>query len=315
MAANEQLGYVAAATLTETNSSLEVRRTPAELAGIVSLFASSNEWIDKVRLRSDRRWYERLYHGPDYDIWVISWLPGQSTGFHDHGASSGAFIVAAGNLEEHRPGEQARVVYAGEPRAFGPDYAHDVRNASLAPAISIHAYSPPLSEMNEYELDGNRLVARGHATDASETLDQAWSMNKLPLADRTSPSNIEQTLEAARGRLRRLFPEQAFHAVANEGAILVDIRPEAQRAIEGSIAGALIVERNVLEWRFDPASSARLPIASGHDLHLILFCSEGYASSLAAADLQKLGLHQATDVIGGFHAWRAAGLPVVPSED
>ena len=315
MAANEQLGYVAAATLTETNSSLGVRRTPAELAGIVSLFASSNEWIDRVRLRSDRRWYERLYHGPDYDIWVISWLPGQSTGFHDHGASSGAFIVAAGNLEEHRPGEQARVVYAGEPRAFGPDYAHDVRNASLAPAISIHAYSPPLSEMNEYELDGNRLVARGHATDASETLDQPWSMNRLPLADRTSPSNIEQTLEAARGRLRRLFPEQAFHAVANEGAILVDIRPEAQRAIEGSIAGALIVERNVLEWRFDPASSARLPIASGHDLHLILFCSEGYASSLAAADLQKLGLHQATDVIGGFHAWRAAGLPVVPSED
>src|ERR1700722_19997234 len=292
-----------------------VLRTPEELADIVSQFASSNGWMEKVQLRTDRRWYERLYHGPDHDIWVISWLPGQSTGFHDHGASSGAFIVAAGNLEEHRPGEQARVVYAGEPRAFGPDYAHDVRNASLAPAISIHAYSPPLSEMNEYELDGNRLVARGHATDASETLDQAWSMNKLPLADRSSPSNIEQTLEAARGRLQRLFPEQAFHAVANEGAILVDIRPEAQRAIEGSIAGALIVERNVLEWRFDPASSARLPIATGHDLHLILFCSEGYASSLAAADLQKLGLHQATDVIGGFHAWRAAGLPVVPSED
>jgi rhodanese-related sulfurtransferase len=315
MAAKEQLAYVAEATLTETNNSLEVRRTPAELAEIVSLFASSNGWIDRVRLRSDRRWYERLYQGPDYDIWVISWLPGQSTGFHDHGASSGAFIVATGTLEEHRPGEQASVVYPSEPRAFGPDYAHDVRNAFLAPAISIHAYSPPLSEMNEYDLDGNRLVARGHATGASETLAQEWRMHELPLADRTSASNIEQTLEAARGRLRRLSPDEAFKAIANEGAILVDIRPEAQRAIEGSIAGALIVERNVLEWRFDPASNSRLPVATGHDLHLILFCSEGYASSLAAADLQKLGLHHATDVIGGFHAWRAAGLPVVRSED
>jgi rhodanese-related sulfurtransferase/mannose-6-phosphate isomerase-like protein (cupin superfamily) len=315
MAANEQLGYVAAATLTETNGSLEVRRTPAELAGIVSLFASSNGWIDRVRLRSDRRWYERLYQGPDYDIWVISWLPGQSTGFHDHGASSGAFIVATGTLEEHRPGEQASVVYPGEPRAFGPDYAHDVRNASPAPAISIHAYSPPLSEMNEYDLDGNRLVARGHATDESESLDQAWSMHKLPLANRSGPSTIEQTLEAARGRLRRLLPDEAFKAAADEGAILVDIRPEAQRRIEGSIAGALTVERNVLEWRFDPASSARLPFATDHDLYLILFCSEGYASSLAADDLQKLGLHHATDVIGGFHAWRAAGLPVIPNKD
>jgi rhodanese-related sulfurtransferase len=314
MAVKEQLAYVAEATLTETTGSLEVRRTPVELAEIVSVFASSDGWIDKVRIRSDRRWYERLYHGPDYDIWVISWLPGQSTGFHDHGASSGAFVVATGTLEERRPGEPASVVYPGEPRAFGPDYAHDVRNASLAPAISIHAYSPPLSEMNEYDLDGNRLVARGHATRSSDQLDQEWRIHKPLLADRTGASTIEQILEAARGRLRRLSPDEAFNAVAKEGAILVDIRPEAQRTIEGGIAGALIVERNVLEWRFDPVSSARLPVATGHDLHLILFCSEGYASSLAAADLQKLGLHYATDVIGGFQAWRAAGLPVVLAE-
>jgi cysteine dioxygenase type I len=70
--------------------------------------------MDKVRLRAEQRWYERLYHGPDYDIWVISWLPGQSTGFHDHGASSGAFLVATGILEEHRPGEPTRVIYPGK---------------------------------------------------------------------------------------------------------------------------------------------------------------------------------------------------------
>ncbi len=91
-----------------------------------------------------------------------------------------------------------------------------------------------------------------------------------------------------------------------------DIRPESQRAIEGSIAGALVVERNVLEWRFDPDSSTRLPVATDHDLQVIVFCSEGYTSSLAAAALQDLGLWRATDVVGGFHAWRASGLPTVP---
>ena len=90
--------------------------------------------------------------------------------------------------------------------------------------------------------------------------------------------------------------------------MLVDIRPAAQRAAEGEIPGALIVERNVLEWRFDPASDARLPQA-GYDLQVIVVCSEGYTSSLAAAALQDLGVRHATDLDGGFRAWKAAGLP------
>ena len=98
-------------------------------------------------------------------------------------------------------------------------------------------------------------------------------------------------------------------------ATLVDIRPQGQRAIEGSIAGALVVERNVLEWRLDPASSARLPIATDHDIQVIVFCSEGYSSSLAATALQDLGLHRATDMIGGFQAWKAMGLPIVPPSE
>jgi rhodanese-related sulfurtransferase/predicted metal-dependent enzyme (double-stranded beta helix superfamily) len=300
VATNELLVPEASTTLT-TEKAGENSRTPEELADIVSLFAASDGWMDKVRLRPDRRWYERLYHGRDYDIWAISWLPGQSTGFHDHGASSGAFVVATGILEEHRPGERTRVIHPGKPRAFGPDFAHDVRNVSLAPAISIHAYSPPLSEMNEYELDGSQLVPREPA------LDQDWRVR----ADRTAALSIEQVLSAARARLRRLSPDEASEAVVKTGAILVDIRPEGQRAIEGSIAGALVVERNVLEWRFDPASSTRLPVATDHDLQVIVFCSEGYTSSLAAASLQDLGLYRATDVVGGFKAWRAAGLPTV----
>ncbi len=313
MPTKERLAREADATpIASSAQSGTVLRTPEELANIVSLFASSGAWMDKVRLRADRRWYDRLYHGPDYDIWVISWLPGQSTGFHDHGASSGAFVVATGILEEHRPGERTRVIPPDNPRAFGPDYTHDVRNVSLAPAISIHAYSPPLSEMNEYELDGIHLVPRELEPEEAQPLDQESRMQRREAGDRTGALSIEQLLSAARARLRRLSPDEAYEAATATEAVLVDIRPESQRAIEGSIAGALVVERNVLEWRFDPASTARLPVATDHGVQVIVFCSEGYTSSLAAAALQDLGLWRATDIVGGFHAWRATGLPFVP---
>jgi rhodanese-related sulfurtransferase len=118
---------------------------------------------------------------------------------------------------------------------------------------------------------------------------------------------IDQVLADARARLIRVSPQQA-HREAGQGALLVDIRPQAQRAAEGEIPGAMIVERNVLEWRFDPASAARLPQAR-YDLRIIVFCQEGYTSSLAAAALQDLGLSQATDLDGGFRAWQLAGLP------
>jgi len=132
----------------------------------------------------------------------------------------------------------------------------------------------------------------------------AMVTSALPPGRRT----IDQVLAEARTRLDRLTPRQALRAAA-AGAVLVDIRPAAQRAAEGEIPGALIVERNVLEWRFDPASAARLPQA-GYDLQVVIFCSEGYTSSLAAAALQDLGIRRATDLAGGFLAWQAAGLPV-----
>jgi|SRR5450755_3365730 rhodanese-related sulfurtransferase len=118
---------------------------------------------------------------------------------------------------------------------------------------------------------------------------------------------VDQLLAAARARLIRVSPRQA-HREAGEGALLVDIRPQAQRAAEGEIPGAMIVERNVLEWRFDPASAACLPEAS-YDLRVIVICSEGYTSSLAAAALQDLGIGRATDMAGGFRAWQLDGLP------
>ena len=116
----------------------------------------------------------------------------------------------------------------------------------------------------------------------------------------------------ARQRLRRLGPAEAFDAV-QRGALLVDIRPQAQRAAEGLVPGALHVERNVLEWRFDPVSEARLPQVTGYDQQVIIMCSQGYASSLAAASLQDIGLVNATDLDGGFLAWAASGLPCLPA--
>jgi rhodanese-related sulfurtransferase len=135
-----------------------------------------------------------------------------------------------------------------------------------------------------------------------------------PAAPAPSPArgrSIDEVLAAARERLVRLGPLRA-HAAIQDGALLVDIRPAAQRKAEGAVPGALIVERNVLEWRFDPRSGARLPQATGYDQHVIIMCSEGYTSSLAAAALLDLGLRYATDLDGGFIAWAKAGLPTQP---
>jgi rhodanese-related sulfurtransferase len=122
------------------------------------------------------------------------------------------------------------------------------------------------------------------------------------------PRTVDDLLAEARSRIVRVAPHEAAARIA-DGALLVDIRPAAQRAREGEVPGSLIVERNVLEWRFDPASDARLPQATGYDVDVIVLCSEGYTSSLAADALRSLGLQRATDVIGGFVAWAAAGLP------
>jgi rhodanese-related sulfurtransferase len=122
-------------------------------------------------------------------------------------------------------------------------------------------------------------------------------------------STVEDLLAAARARLDRPDPRRAAELVRG-GAILVDTRPTWQRALEGELPGARVVERNHLEWRLDPTSGARIPEAVDHDVTWIVVCSQGYSSSLAAASLQDLGLRNATDLDGGFQAWKAAGLPV-----
>ena len=120
---------------------------------------------------------------------------------------------------------------------------------------------------------------------------------------------IDEVVERARRRLVRVTPEQAAAELA-QGALLVDTRTESQRTMQGEIPGATVIDRTVLEWRLDPTSPSRIEQATDHQVMVIVVCAEGYSSSLAAASLQDIGLVNATDVIGGFEAWKATGLPV-----
>jgi rhodanese-related sulfurtransferase len=123
-------------------------------------------------------------------------------------------------------------------------------------------------------------------------------------------SRIDQALESARARLHRLAADEV-PAALRRGALLVDIRPQAQRTREGELPESLkplVIERNVLEWRCDPTSDARVPEAVSADVEWVVLCSQGYTSSLAAVALHDLGLHRATDVVGGYQALAAAGL-------
>jgi predicted metal-dependent enzyme (double-stranded beta helix superfamily) len=145
--------------------------TPKQLAAQVHrLIATPAEWVARVRLDTEGRWYEQIHLGESYEVWLISWMPGQSTGFHDHGGSNGAFGIVWGDLDEcvvPRDGGPVLVnrIGSGAVRSFGPRHAHDVRNCSASSvAVSVHAYSPPLSETRQYDLTPSGLVISGTET-------------------------------------------------------------------------------------------------------------------------------------------------------
>jgi rhodanese-related sulfurtransferase len=120
---------------------------------------------------------------------------------------------------------------------------------------------------------------------------------------------VDDLLAEARAHLRRLSPMDAAEH-QHRGALIIDVRLDEQRRRDGTVPGARVISLNHLEWRLDPSSGSRIAEARDHSVEVVVLCDEGYCSSLAAARLQALGLHRATDVIGGFQAWRAAGLPV-----
>jgi predicted metal-dependent enzyme (double-stranded beta helix superfamily) len=143
---------------------------PAQLGQLVRRVASGDQWLDLVMFSTQERWFTRLELTEDYEIWLLSWLPGQGTGLHDHGEAAGAFAVAQGDLQETlaKPGSRllrSRPAGRGTVRSFGRRHLHDMANVSASPAISVHAYSPPLTAMRRYEMTpaGLALVRTDHA--------------------------------------------------------------------------------------------------------------------------------------------------------
>jgi predicted metal-dependent enzyme (double-stranded beta helix superfamily) len=142
----------------------QVCLSPARLRHVVEdIAARPEQWAGLVRYGTSERWYHRLTQDHDQEVWLLSWLPGQDTGFHDHGESAGAFAVAFGALCERSLSAGARepvgiTMMQGTVRSFGPGHIHAVSNASQQLAVSIHAYSPPLTTMQRFELTGTGLV-------------------------------------------------------------------------------------------------------------------------------------------------------------
>lgn len=153
--------------------------------------------------------------------------------------------------------------------------------------------------------EGDPACGASNAHAARAWLTSRQAMRRLAV----TPSAVDQLLHEARRRLRRITARRAATEQA-KGALLIDTRSVEQRARDGAIPGAVVVDRNVLEWRLDPTSPDRIPQATHPGIRVIVICAEGYASSLAASSLHDLGLANATDVIGGFEAWKAAGLPI-----
>jgi len=308
------------------------RLSPAQLRTVtVKLAARPEFWADLVVHDADVRWYLPLHRSNACDVWLLAWERGQDTDWHDHGGSSGSFAVAEGSLvEQYRVPSGRRLgrrrLPAGEAVAFGPGHVHDVAHGSDGSATSIHAYSPPLSAMTYYTRTDYGLIARETVPiDGPEGArgrggaDTALADASASAAEFTSDAlpadapGIDELLAEARSGLARLRPEAAFAALT-DGAVLVDIRSLEQRIVEGEVPGAIIIGRNVLEWRLDPRSEARIPALARADARIIVMCSEGYASTLAAASLRRIGLHESTDLEGGFQGWKGAGLPTRPAQ-
>jgi rhodanese-related sulfurtransferase/predicted metal-dependent enzyme (double-stranded beta helix superfamily) len=303
------------------------RLTPVQLRAVTAALAARRDlWADLVVQDPDVRWYLPLHRSNSCDVWLLAWERGQDTDWHDHGGSSGSFAVAEGCLlEQYRaPGGRRiarRRLLTPQAVAFGPAHVHDVAHGGGGPATSIHAYSPPLMAMTYYSATDYGLIARetvavdgpegARGQGGADTALAAASASAARLTSGSLPAGapgIDELLAGARSGFARLRPEAAF-AVLTDGAVLVDIRPLEERIAEGEVPGAIIIGRNVLEWRLDPRSEARIPALARADAQIIVMCSEGYASTLAAATLRRIGLDQATDLDGGFHAWKAAGLP------
>ena len=271
--------------------------TLLDMASGMALVAEA--WVDSLEKHPDARTGLRILATEHYDVWLLRWPAGTAVNPHHHGDSDAAFVVSSGALKETRwldGRREERPIAPGHGVTVERGVVHDV--AAPVEALSVHVYAPPLSRMAFFDDRAERVVLEAPV----DQRDDAVIVGGSSIIER--PGGVEAMLAKARARISPRIEPRDLAAAIESGALVVDTRPADLRQRDGELDGAVVIERNVLEWRLDPSGSHRIQQAADPDRPVIVVCDEGYASSLAAASLLDLGRCNATDLVGGYQAWR-----------
>ena len=267
------------------------------MASGVALVAEA--WADSVERHLDARTGLRILATESFDVWLLRWPAGTAVSPHHHGDSDAAFAVSSGALKETRwldGRREERRIAPGQGATVERGVVHDV--GAPVEALSVHVYAPPLARMAFFDDQAERVLLEA-LVDQS---DDAVIVGGSSIIEHSG--GLETIVEKARERISPRIEPRDLAAAIDGGALVVDTRPADLRQRDGELEGAVVIDRNVLEWRLDPFGSHRIHEASDAYRPVILVCDEGYASSLAAVSLLDLGRRNVTDLIGGYQAWR-----------
>ena len=274
--------------------------TPETLLDMASGMALVAEaWVDSLERHPDARTGLRILATQSYDVWLLRWPAGTAVSPHHHGDSDAAFVVSSGALKETRwldGRREERPIAPGQGAIVERGVVHDV--AAPVEALSVHVYAPPLSRMAFFCDQAERVLLEAPVDQSHDAVIVGGSSGIQ------HSGRLETMLEKARERISPRIEPRDLAAAIDGGALVVDTRPADLRQRDGELERAVVIERNVLEWRLDPFGSHRIQEASDAERPVILVCDEGYASSLAAVSSLDLGRRNATDLIGGYQAWR-----------
>jgi len=273
--------------------------TPETLLDMASgLALVADAWTPSLERHPDARTGLRILATESYDVWLLRWPAGIAVSPHHHGDSDAAFVVSSGALTETRwldGRRQERQLTRGKGATVERGVVHDV--GAQVEALSVHVYSPPLARMAFFDDQAERVLLE----EPVDPRRDAVIVGGSSIIEHSG--GLETILDKARERISPRVEPRDLGAAADLGALVVDTRPAHLRLRDGELEGAVVIDRNVLEWRLDPYGSHRIPEASDADRPVILVCDEGYASSLAAVSLLDLGRRNVTDLKGGYQAW------------
>ena len=263
------------------------------------LALTSDAWASSLERHPLARTGFRILVTERYDAWLLRWPVGTAVSPHHHGDSEVAFAVSSGALRETRwldGRREERLLTHGQATSVGQGVVHDV--AAEIEALSVHVYSPPLVRMAFFD-DQAKHILLEEPVDPGES-----GVAAMGLSFGEHRGGLDAVLTQARERISPRMQPNDLAAAMDLGALVVDTRPIELRQRDGEVEGALVIDRNVLEWRLDPYGPHRIQAASDADRPVVIVCDEGYASSLAAVSLLGLGRRNVTDLDGGYQAWK-----------